>query len=342
MTSVAAILIITLSNDGYWLAEQPATIEIKWAIPQESPDAVLVWEFGFATLRLADGQVKMDQGGASISIEPPAIRVPTEFRWLYRVVRKGDKRTLTSGEETVVVYPRNQLDTVAERLTGKKVIAWDRSGRLSAVLDQAGIEHDAIDHPSKLALVSPDIILVAPDSLSGALFEQGPLINHARAGSHVLIFAQTRLSRLTGYHLQRRTAARQMEWRLHHPLLIDLPREALDFCARRAGVEMRAVRMPTDEAALEIGYWPRESAGREPAPIDALILTKSIGAGRLVLCQAPLDRWQDDPRSRIFLRNALDYFLTRPEPTPRPSERHVGDAFGPRTPRIGNFSGVAP
>ena len=133
-----------------------------------------------------------------------------------------------------------------------------------------------------------------------------------------------------------------MKWRTRHPLLSGLPREALDSSNRRADADTRAIRLPKDEAVLEIGYWPRESAGREPPPIDALILTRTIGAGRLVLCQAPLDRWHDDPRSRIFLRNALDYFLTRPEPTPRPSERPTGDAFAPRTSRIGNFSGVTP
>lgn len=342
MIAIMAILLITLSNDGYWLAERPATIDIQWASPQASPGAALVWEFGFTALRLADGKVEIGRDGASISIEPPEVRVPTEFRWLYRVVRKDNKRTLTTGEAAILVYPRNQLDGVAERLTGKKVIVWDRSGRLSAVLVQAGIQHDAIDHASGLALVSPDVILVGPDTLPGALFEQAPLINHARAGSNVIIFAQTRLSRLAGYQLQRRLPTRQMEWRMDHPLLVDLSRAALDSCSRRAGADTRAVRLPKDEAALEIGYWRRDSAGREPAPIDALLVTKAIGAGRLVLCQAPLDRWPDDPRSRIFLRNTLNYALSRPEPTPRPSERKAGDASGARTSRIGILSGDAP
>jgi hypothetical protein len=81
------------------------------------------------------------------------------------------------------------------------------------------------------------------------------------------------------------------------------------------------VQLPADEAALEIGYYPREVPGVRPAPIDAVLLSKSTGKGRIVLCQIALGDWDRDPRSRIFLSNALDYLSTRPQPTPPPSQR---------------------
>jgi hypothetical protein len=84
-----------------------------------------------------------------------------------------------------------------------------------------------------------------------------------------------------------------------------------------------AVQLPADAPVLEIGYWPRETPGREPVPIDALLAVKATGRGRIVLCQVPLGRWATDPRSQLFLRNALAYLATRPEPTPPPSQRKV-------------------
>jgi hypothetical protein len=68
-----------------------------------------------------------------------------------------------------------------------------------------------------------------------------------------------------------------------------------------------------------VGYEPDEDVAT-PVGIDSILLSKSVGRGRMVLCQLPLGKWQSDPRSQMFLRNAMDYLLTRPEPTLRPSE----------------------
>ena len=64
-----------------------------------------------------------------------------------------------------------------------------------------------------------------------------------------------------------------------------------------------------------------EVAGNKPAPIDALVLTKTLGKGRIVLCQVPLGPWESDPRSQLFLVDALDYLASPVVPTPPPSRR---------------------
>ena len=45
---------------------------------------------------------------------------------------------------------------------------------------------------------------------------------------------------------------------------------------------------------LEIAWWPREVPGTEPVEMDALVFSKSIGAGRIVVCQLPLGDWRTD------------------------------------------------
>ncbi|MCX5660572.1 MAG: hypothetical protein NTW19_12735 [Planctomycetota bacterium] len=81
------------------------------------------------------------------------------------------------------------------------------------------------------------------------------------------------------------------------------------------------MQLPIDEPALELIHWPREAPGKEPVPIDALLVTKSVGRGRMVICQLPLGPWESDPRSQLLLANSVSYLLTRPEPTLKPSER---------------------
>ncbi len=96
------------------------------------------------------------------------------------------------------------------------------------------------------------------------------------------------------------------------------------------------MQLPADEPALEIAWWPREVAGNKPAPIDALVLTKTLGKGRIVLCQVPLGAWESDPRSQLFLVDALDYLASPVVPTPPPSRRPrpVEPAPAPKVPAI--------
>ena len=117
-----------------------------------------------------------------------------------------------------------------------------------------------------------------------------------------------------------------------------------ELIAPAAELKVKALRLPVDEPALEIAFWPREVRSEEPAPIDALLVSKTIGRGRVVLCQIPLGPWESDPRSQLFLADALDYLLSRPEPTPPPSRRTRPEkpAALPPVPTIPLNPGVSP
>jgi hypothetical protein len=220
---------------------------------------------------------------------------------------------------------------------GKRIFVWDQppgtedalitsliggqSAGLARVLDAAGVRCTAIQRPSDLPLTTADIILVGPDRIEAGAFVQSPLLNQAEAGANVLMFAQSHPRILAGYNLLRRAAPKRLDWRETHPLLEGFQPEDLQSWLTGQSNDVWAVQLPADEPALEIGYWPRETPGREPVPIDALLLTKAVGKGRIVLCQIPLGPWGSDPRSQLLLRNALGYLATRPEPTPPPSRR---------------------
>ena len=213
------------------------------------------------------------------------------------------------------------LQGVAERLGNKKLLVWDDSGEIPRTLDSAKIPYTRLEDPSKLELSRADLVLVGRDMIGTGPFVQVPLLWQSRSGCGVMIFAQTRSENLAGYPLARWAAPSQLRWRSDHPLLADL--EDADLQSLLQGrTDAWAVRLPVNEPALEIGWWPGEVPGvTTEVPIDALLLTKTTELGRLVLCQVPLGACENDPRSQIFLRNSIDYLLTRPQPTPPPSGR---------------------
>ena len=189
--------------------------------------------------------------------------------------------------------------------------------RLPALLNRAGVKHTLIADAGQLQFVRPDCVIVGADRLGKDLAEQAKLLNLAAAGASVLVLRQTQPDSLAGYHMARRTMPPKLAWAADHPLARHLRlRETPSL-----GPEAWAVQLPADEPALEIAFWPREVPGKEPAPIDALVVTKTLGKGRIVLCQVPLGPWQSDPRSQLFLADALDYLASPVVPTPPPSRR---------------------
>jgi hypothetical protein len=166
----------------------------------------------------------------------------------------------------------------------------------------------------------PDVLLVGLSMIGDSPFDQAPLAGLAESGTSVMIFRQSRPALLVGYPLAERDWIGRLSWLRDHPLLNGFEARDLDSWTSSERT-MRVIRLPADEPALEIGFYPPEVAGKRPPPLDALLLSKSVGKGRLVLCQIPLREWANDPRSQMLLRNSIDYLLTRPQPTPRPSER---------------------
>jgi hypothetical protein len=191
----------------------------------------------------------------------------------------------------------------------------------------------------------PDLILVGPDQIGDSAFVQGPLVNFAKAGSSVAVFEQKRPSVLAAYILARRqpAASGAVRFRPGHPLFAGLEEGDLTSWLTSDVELLWAIQLPPDEPALELAWWPREIPGEQPAPVDALLVTKSLGRGRVVLCQLLLGGWDEDARSQLFLGNLLSYLSTRPEPTPPPSRRPEARPVAPTTvPTITIPAGVKP
>jgi hypothetical protein len=318
------LLIILLTHQGYWLGGHDEAISVQWAVDQKIPPANLQWEVMFDHVRLAGDQIKMPgHDSAVIKLQIPPVRVRTQMQWVYRVTAVDGGQELASGQQLLNVFPPISLDSTAPRMLAKKIFVADDPDGLPSVLAAAKIHITRIGDVDQLQLAQADLILVAANQLTNSPFAQYRLIEQAKAGAQVLILQQTKLVSLCGYALARRSVPPRLAWREEHPLFAFLDENDLQSWIEGASADLWAMLLPADAPVLELAYWPREIPGKDPAPIDALVAVQAVGKGRIVFCQLPLGSWNDDPRSRIFLVNALNYMLTRPEPIPPPSQRCI-------------------
>lgn len=319
---IATLILVLLSNQGYWFGGQEGTLTIRPAAEGGLPAAELSWQLLLDGAVLEKGAIAVPApagGEATLRLTPPRTRARVTMRWVYEVRARGE--VLGRGEAPIRVFPEDVGTGLAGRVGEKRLLVWERpGGALGKWLEREQVPFTAVDSSAQLATSDPQVVLVGPDVIDDSPFTQAPLAALAESGASVMVFRQAEPQRLMGYALGTPRAPAHLVWRAGHPLLADLTPEDLDSWWP-AGADVRVVELPADEAALEIGYYAREVAGTAPAPIDAVLVTRSVGKGRLVWCQIPLGAWGSDPRSRIMLSNAIDYLLTRPQPTPRPSQR---------------------
>lgn len=319
---LATLLLVLLSNQGYWFGGREGSITFRPAARGGLPKAVISWDLMIDHVRLAGGEEPLPEGDdpGVIRFTPPATRARVTLHWKYRLVAANDRHELEAGDVPINLFPDDLSARLPDILDGKTLAVWDKPQGLPALLDRAKVRYTLAKSPSDLQVSNQDIVLVGMSVIGESPFDQTPLAGLAESGASVMIFLQPGPATLMGYPLQPRDVPLKLQWREDHPLLQNF--EPDDLQSWMAGVrQFRCVQLPADEPALEIGYYPRETPGIMPAPIDAVLLTKSVGKGRIVLCQLPLGEWVTDPRSQILLRNAMNYLLTRPQPTPRPSER---------------------
>ena len=323
MKAVAAVLLVALSGQGHWFGGREGEVLIQWTTGGKHPESVLAWEVTHGTIRLAQGEVALPADGkpSAIRITPPAVRVRTVLTLKYRARETRGGKEVESGSMDILLYPDNVLEGLAARLRGRTVMVWDEGGTLPKLLKGAGVPITAIKDPAALQTVRADILLVGPGQLEGNPAAEASLLGHVEAGSSVLVFAQTGVKELMGYPAAVRRVTEKLELRLDHPLFAGMEEREVRSLLAGGPADLTAIELPADEPALELAWWPRETPGANPVPIDALLVSKATGKGRLVLCQLPLGNWETDPRSQLFLRNALEYLATRPEPTPPPSQR---------------------
>ena len=322
--NTAKLILIILSNQGYWFGGQSGSIDLRWAMQAPPTEAVLEWNLTTGGVRLAGDRVAMPTGDrpSRVHITLPEMRVRTALQWQYRLLSSADGREIERGERTVHVYPSSLLEKVPKLLDGTTLLVLDSRGELSGVLEQAHVAHERVKAMQDLQFTRAELIMIGPDELTADAIEQAPIVDLARAGRAVCLLPQSKAASLAGYALADRALPKQFDWRPAHPLLTGLSANDLRswFSNRR---DARAIRLPVDEPALEIGWWPREDGGTEPVPIDAVLAVKAIGQGRLVLCQLPLGSFKSDPRTQQLLANLIGYLTTRPEPTPPPSLRQA-------------------
>ena len=124
---------------------------------------------------------------------------------------------------------------------------------------------------------------------------------------------------LLGYSLTLRQLPPKLEWREDHPLA-----RLLRLLEKPESTSLAwAIRVPASNPALEIAWWPPEVMGLDPVTTDALVVTKAVEKGRIIMCQISLGPWKSDPRSQLFLADAIDYLVSPVVPTPPMGERLV-------------------
>jgi hypothetical protein len=322
---LAALLVVVLSNQGYWFGGQSGAITLHPAVRAGLPGAALIWELRWDRVRLDGGKLAVagDDQPTVVHLTCPTVRVRLTLHWTYRIVQKSDGKELGSGDVPIEIFPDNLLADLSRRVGNRRLVvldAADATDGLAKTLTAAKVTFTQFTDPSQLQVAQADAVLVGQEMLDGSPLNQAPLAALAESGTSVMVFHQSPANRLFGYAVTSRNVPAALQWREDHLLLLDLSKQ--DLQAWTAGKEvLDAVDLPADAPALEIGSYPRETPGRMPAPIDAVALTKSVGKGRLVLWQIPLGNFAEDPRSQMLLANAIDYLLTRPQPTPPPSQR---------------------
>src|SRR5438045_7546005 len=95
---LAALLIFTLSQQGYWFAEQDETIDVRWAIQDHLPRATLVWALRADSATVVSGKLEMptDAAVAALKLKAPKARARTTLRLEYELLDAENKR-LSSG-----------------------------------------------------------------------------------------------------------------------------------------------------------------------------------------------------------------------------------------------------
>jgi hypothetical protein len=328
---LATLLVVVLSSQGYWFGGQSGTITLHPAVRAGLPGAALLWELRWAGVELGSGKLALagDDQPTILHLTPPAVRARLTLHWIYRVVQKSDGKELGSGDMPIEVFSDNLLAGVAGRVGSHRLVvldSTDASDGLAKVLTAAKVPFTQMSDAGQLQTMRADVVLVGQNMLNGSPFDQGPLAALTESGTSVMAFHQSPADRLFGYPVASRNAPAALQWREDHPLLSGFADGDLQaWIGERATLD--PVELPADAPALDIASYPRETPGKMPAGIDAMALTKTVGKGRLVLWQIPLGNFSDDPRSQMLLANAIDYLLTRPEPTPPPSQRPTTQPF---------------
>jgi len=315
------VLLLTFAHGGHWLGGRTESLSIAWPAESGMPAATLHWECTVGPVALASGNAEMPDAAhpLTVSLSVPHVRITTRVHFSCIARDKVSDKQLAGGESNIVIYPDDLIGTFEKQYAGKRFSVLTRSESLKRLIDLARIRADSITNLSQLGLNQPDVLIVGPDELTSRPLQRPAILPMADQGCQVILLRQSNVDSVAGYRLTRREDVSNLNGKSDHPLLANLDSDTLQAWITHDPA--MAVRLPAGDASLPIGFWHPEAASRSGLPVDALLVTKTVGTGRIVLCQLPADDWADDPRSQILLHNLLAYATTRPEPTPPPGRR---------------------
>jgi len=352
-----AIIDCTPSCQGHWIGGKSAEVNFPLiAKIKLDPEIVLHWALSFGETVVDQGQQKQADAKTAasfskITFDVPAVRVETEMKFSYRLTTSGAADThkeLQTGERSVRVYPDRILAPLRPLLKEKNVIVWGQADGLSKSLKQFVVAHKTISSESQLAFRKPDILIVGPDQIGKSPHDQTRLVALAKSGSNVCLLRQSAPKTLAGLPLvQRKIEAPEatqssgpplrtgLQWQNHR-----LAQHRNLFSSQHVATPLLALRIAPEESVHKIAYWPSEESGelRSPVAADALLAVRSLGKGRIVICQIPLGDWENDPRSQHFLVDLCDYLVSPVEETlpliQRQSQPQPLTPNNPMTPNI--------
>ncbi len=333
MTKVATLLIVALTHHGYWIGGQSEKVILHPAVQGGLPRAEGSYELRAGAARLAAGGIGPagESGDLVVRLDVPKVFQRTTLSFVYRITVGG--KEMETGQVPVSVFPDELLKGSDQRLRGKKLIVWDTPEGLPKLLDRSKVPYVRTASAGKLQFLPCDILLVGADQVDNSPFTQAPLLNLAEAGASVMLFKQTRPHWLLENALVGRKPPPALDWRMEHPLLSGFTTADVQSWIAEAD-SLEAIRIAARDPGLSIASYPRENARSEPRSVDSMLVTRSIGKGRIVLCQLPLEDFSSDPRSQILLSNAIDYLLTPPQPTPPAAEPPIQWPIAVKQPRM--------
>src|SRR5579862_8550888 len=141
MFTAGTLILVLLSNQGYWFGGQESTITVRRAARGELPGVDLSWRLWLGAAPLANGSLALARGQdeARLRIIPPEVRARNIFRWAYSLKDHETGADLGGGESRVAVFPDDLLDGLSRRIAGRRLSVYDRPQSLPRILDRAGV-----------------------------------------------------------------------------------------------------------------------------------------------------------------------------------------------------------
>ncbi len=331
----AVLIIVALSNQGYWFGGHETEINARWAASGELPAADFSWDLSVGQVSLASGKVALNgDKPATIRFVPPEVRTQITARLAYRVIKRDGAAELERGELKVQLFPNDLLTDVPRLLRNHRVVIIDRPDGLPKLFAANDVTALSVNSVSRLQTVPADVILVGPNMLDPNPLFQAPLYFQENAGARVLVFEQRRVKSLGGYEVVQRARPSSLKWITDHPLFDGLQPDDLSTWLH-PGQDLAPLRLPLNDVGRPLTFWPREQPDAQPLSVDSLLISRSSSIGRTIYCQIPLGPWDTDPRSQILLANAVDYLLS-------PLEQPKSGTQTPQTARSASISAATP